>query len=74
MRTPKKPATTWTEKECYECLVEVEAVLGIFVEACNKKGKKRSKNVKVKGLGGEEEGMRSAGDVRRWGVGRGWVR
>lgn len=60
--------------------MEVEAVLGVFVEACRplKKGKGKKGSKKVKSLGADGErglnGMGSAGDVRRWGVGRGWVR
>jgi serine/threonine-protein kinase haspin len=78
MRTPKKPTpsrSTWTEKECYECLVEVEAELSVCVDACRpKKGKgKGSKKTKSPGTGTRGE-MGCAGDVRRWGIGKGWVR
>jgi serine/threonine-protein kinase haspin len=69
--TPRKQVS-WTEKECYECLVEVEAVLGAYIHRCRAKKKKKGKKV------GQNEDvttrMGSAGDVRRWGVGRGWVK
>ena len=67
----KKPAasTGYTERECYESLVEVEVVLGKCIKDLKKR---KAKKAVMEGTGGGS--LRSAGEVVRFGVVKGWVR
>lgn len=68
---PTALSSGYTERECYEALVEVEAVLGM----CIKDLKKRKKAKKTVGAAGKVGPMalRSAADVVKFGAGKGWV-
>jgi serine/threonine-protein kinase haspin len=76
------PATSFTEKNCYDCLVEVEKVLDRCVDAVSNKtktnlptGRGRKKVVAGKAKAVKlEEGPQSASDVIGYGLKRGWVR
>lgn len=68
---PKKSiaSSVYTERECHNALVEVEAVL----DKCIKDLKKRKgKKTVADGTGGPL--LKSAGDVIKFGVGKEWVR
>ena len=63
-----------SERECYECLVEVEGVLRGAIAHCKveKKGRRKTQvAVKVKPVGGN--GPANAEDVLDIGIMRGWV-
>jgi serine/threonine-protein kinase haspin len=62
----------YTERECYEALVEVEGVLGKCIEDL-KKRKNAKKTIVAEGTVGPTA-LRSAVDVVRFGAGKGWVR
>ncbi|KAJ3484124.1 hypothetical protein NLI96_g5861 [Meripilus lineatus] len=76
-RKTTKPAavrTTYTEAECYQCLVEVESILSTVVAPLNPppvvKGRRKTQApIKLEMM----HGPRSAGDVLRLGVERRWV-
>lgn len=85
-RMPKNsraPPTTsgFSERECYECLLEMEFLLGAWLESVrsvrSKGGKKKGRNktpTAVKSAVVEEvRPFRSAGDVLGYGVERSWV-
>jgi len=59
----------YTERECYDALVDIEAVL----DKCIKDLKKRKgKKTVADGTGGPL--LKSAGDAVKFGVGKEWVR
>lgn len=62
-----KPTTVFTEKECYDSLVEMESVLAKSVKhAAKKPGRKATKAV-------ANASLCSAGHVFQHGVDHGWV-
>ncbi|CCM00662.1 uncharacterized protein FIBRA_02701 [Fibroporia radiculosa] len=67
--------STFTERECYECLREVEAILGQRVAACKppveRKGRRKTQASAKATL---SLGPKNAGDVLRMAVDRQWVR
>jgi serine/threonine-protein kinase haspin len=67
----KKPgaSTGYTEQECYESLVEIEAVVGKCIKDLKKR---KGKKAVMEGKGATS--LKKAGDVVEFGVGRGWVR
>ena len=62
-------STVYTERECHESLVEVEAVLGKCIKDLKKR---KAKKAVVDGTGGTS--LKRAGDIVEFGVGKGWVR
>jgi len=82
-------ATSFTERDCYQCLVEMENTLGEAVAHCKsplveakKKGRRKTQAVggkipaliaSLEGTGGAGGGLKSAIDVLELAKGRGWV-
>ncbi|KAI0940133.1 hypothetical protein AcV5_001323 [Taiwanofungus camphoratus] len=69
---------TFTERECYQCLVETEEMLGRCLAACKsplvgRKGRRKTQ-ASVKVTGGVSPEPRSAADVLQFAIDRGWVR
>ena len=66
----KKPtaSTEYTERECYESLVEVEATLGKCIKDLTKR---KTKKAAVEIMGGSS--LKSAGGVVRFGADKGWL-
>lgn len=67
-------SSTYTERECYECLVEVEGVLRAAVSSYNpatsKRGRRKTQAV---AKSSDTAGPRTAADVLDYGIERGWV-
>ncbi|KAI0053672.1 hypothetical protein FA95DRAFT_1508208 [Auriscalpium vulgare] len=67
----------YTERECYECIVEIHALLGKSIDAVSKKAgvsanlKGRRKTVLPVKVA--EGSVKCAGDIVRAGAGRGWL-
>lgn len=59
--------TGYDEQECYDCLAEMERLLGNRIASARKGQKTRRKTV------APSSGPKSAGDVIAYGIRRGWV-
>ncbi|TCD69245.1 hypothetical protein EIP91_008348 [Steccherinum ochraceum] len=85
IRAPTAPrkstaaSITFSEVECHQCLVEVEATLAAAVARCKptparKKGVGRSRKTQaVINATAEVVGLKSAAEVLTYGVGNGWI-
>jgi serine/threonine-protein kinase haspin len=67
---PKKPAasTRYTERECYESLEEAEAALGKCIKDLRKR---KAKKAVAEGMA--RSSLKSAGEVVKFGVEKGWI-
>ena len=69
-KVPATPSATFTERECYQCLAEIELVLRDAVASCTpvaRKGRRKTQAVPV------VSGLSCAADVLEIGMERGWV-
>ena len=69
-------SSTYSERECYECLLEVEGVLCAAIASykvgAGKKGRRKTQ-IAVKAGASDVAGARTAADVLDFGIERGWV-
>ncbi|KAI0068563.1 hypothetical protein BV25DRAFT_1817426 [Artomyces pyxidatus] len=73
--TSAKPSAGYTERECYDCLVEMQALLSksleVFKKPASRKGRRKTQAPTRAGFVSEPK---SAVDVFTFGVESGWVR
>lgn len=71
-KTSTAPATTYTEKDCYECLIEMEAILKQAINVGSPSRTGRRKTQALPALKSASR-VRTAVDVLRFAGERGWV-
>jgi serine/threonine-protein kinase haspin len=74
-KAPQKSATSavWSEKECWEALVEIERMLGQRVEFYRSVKKSTGKGRRKVAIPVQDSRPRSARDVKEFGLGKGWI-